>query len=431
MDRVLIDASTALFVSDILEGRGIPNAINLLNLASFLESVILHRSITILNTNPGGEHDSRLDAIRAQFPDGVVRVVQKEPFSLLQEWRALRDEDSRAGPEMWSDLYLDLTRSDEELQNYVQTLQTVFDHYWRSGSDGNSRKPGTNPLVVHESPPGLNVSMGRFVRREKMFPDTLFNEWYLHGEGRQFDRFAEGSIIRAQLYLCAAEVFDAPYKPDALRWPLCWKLLTNAPLSRVRDEALIKHALQEEIVAAEQVQKIFGAGAVSLGIPLFLRTILQQSSAPEDILPAAIKIRYSSEAERFRAFCKQMRQAIVGEELIEALRGLNDYTLAIRRVFGESKTPEVMWTLVEGGVAATKAGIAGLTPTAFLDLAPKTKGPLSELRSWWRRRRFALITKSIMTAKQAGAFRLDVKRIFGRAIPDSELRMLQRITRAA
>ncbi|HYR09080.1 MAG TPA: hypothetical protein VEQ60_14960 [Longimicrobium sp.] len=429
MDRVLIDASTVLFISDLLEGREEPNAINLLNLASFVESVILHKHITVLRMGTGGDAGQRLDVFAAQLPDGIMRVLHKEPFSLLEEWRTLRSREARNVPQMWSDLFLDLDRADEELRAYVGTLQDISNHYWGSGDQRPGAPESAQTASLYESTPALSTSMARFVRREKLLPDTVFNEWYLHGEGRRFGRFAEGSIVRAQMYLCAAEVLDAPYKPDALRWPLCWKLLTRSSLSPVRDEALVELALKEEIAAAEQVRKVFGAGSLAVGLPLFLRTVLRLSSAPADVLRTALEIRYSKEAERFRDFCQRMREAVAAEELQKSLRGLSDYSSALKKVFGDSGTPGAMWTLVEGGTALTTAAIGG-TPAAFLALAPKAKGPLSELSGWWRRRRFALITRALKTAKQADAFRSEVKRVFGRVLPDSELRMLTRISRA-
>ncbi len=109
---------------------------------------------------------------------------------------------------------------------------------------------------------------------------------------RRYDEFARRLVQRAHFYLMASEVLDAPYKSDALRWPICWQRFGGEDWRGVAagDRAV---QLVEEWEAARlaPLSLVMDKGAICSSTDAVLRAILSTSARPGDVFAATVKIR--------------------------------------------------------------------------------------------------------------------------------------------
>ena len=230
--------------------------------------------------------------------------------------------------------------------------------------------------------------------------------------------FWEGVVMRAHLYLVASALFDAPYKADSLRWPICWKFFGAGDLSQIAvDENYVRLAEDFERKRIDSFNDFVGRPAVLARLPLFLRTVLARSASPGDIVEETLTIRNSRPATRFREHMRELTTGLSDGEIGPVLRGVAALGAALSKEYGIDRN-EVVWSLLSAGA---KVAAGGVTPATGVDLAQQAAKGAKGLVAWQRQRKFALISKALHQAEQAKTLEHQVNRVFGTSLGTGRL----------
>jgi hypothetical protein len=509
--RVLMDATSWVLATDLLDATEPPNAVNVFDLAIVVETLILHDEILILSTYPPGSSETRRlrDAV-AWVPDDCVTIEQCSPIELMKRYVRLRHpecaaalgdspamyatdrikirdgvseaenyiyygpptpRDSSAEPD-WvaigrgllamfagrggsEDAERDAGKDDdaarEDLETYLEYLRSIHrnvirvdEHSWvderlpaaRSLLD---RLPLGKALRTVTTRRSTHDALATYEAAGKIFDDVtrLYDygdpsggsphaQWTMNNRSR-FEEFATALVLRAHFYLMASEVLSAPYKADALRWPICWKRFGHAdwPGVAAGDRAV---QLVEDWEAARltSLAAVIDRGAIHLRMPLFLRAILSTSQRPDEVLERAVAIRNSKEARRFRGHWRQLGEDIANEQVEQALEGVAAYGNFLTRKYagGESARSEVLLSVLTAPAAAVLPTPELSAQVALGDVAIKSAKGFAR---WWRERRFALISKSVKQLRDAKSLNGELQRVLGTGLDAVSLDMLERL----
>jgi hypothetical protein len=248
-------------------------------------------------------------------------------------------------------------------------------------------------------------------------------------------KFTPAMLVRTHFYLLASEVLGAPYRPDILRAPICWKFFGRGSFAdfaleeRFVDAA--EHLAQERI---KSVNEFLGRPAFA-GLPLFLARVLKASATPADIIPEVLALRESATAQRFREYLAAMHHAESDGDIQTIAREISRFADLLRREFGGfgggGAAVDVAWSL------AASAGRAAVdpTPAAAVSLATDAaKGAVATTgiaRRWWYRRKVALIAKTVQQANKARSMQPELSRLFGAELDEDDVAFLAQINEVA
>jgi len=424
---VLVDASTLLFVADLLTGKAKPTLFNVFDLASLVEAVVLHDGVLVVDTVVGAPDriDAALQATLGRVAPEFWSVRRMRVEDLFAQLSALRAQ-SESDAVMFEDYFVRLDQIDGETQDYLNWLQDVFVHYWPGGGR-ERRRDATAPSTISAR---NATSLVRYAHRRghKPPPGTVFDEWLVHGEGARFKEFAVGSILRAQVYLAAGECLGMAYKPDSMRWPLVWKVLTGWQDRRfLGDEQLLRMAEQAELAEAENVWQKLGV-RLAAPLPLLLKVVLRRAGDVDAVMAEAWALRESKAAERFREASSELTTASEEHDWRTLSRSIDEYSRALGRAVSGSAVADGVFAVV--GAAAGVSGAAA-KPGLHSSLAAgqASQGLVRRAHEAWRARRFAVITVPIRQVGGAAELQADLTRLFGGALDAKELDLLARARR--
>jgi hypothetical protein len=471
MERVLVDGTTCVSVADLLTSRAAPSAINIFNLSHLVEALVLHERVVILDTAvPGASVSKRLHETMASFPMGAARIERREvralleehlaivrpDFEKLKESRAFESSETRrefsSAIEQLSRELLHPFHKHDDLDGYRVLLAEIYDSY-RAGIRPTSRGPFTgmtlSKTLLRPMPAArrmLEYALARFWTAPNELDQFLegsevfsaygsvhhygdpsggspFAAWEL-AERPTYVSFEGGIILRAAFYLIAARLLNAPYKADFLRWPICWRYFyDSSPRELAVEDRLFALAAQYEDRRVNSVlSPLLKTGAVLLLMPLLLRSVLRDARSPDDVMKIAAQIRATSAAERFRTACKTLSSHVTNGEIESAVQDMLSAAHALGRETGTASR-EVLYALV----SVPEVGFDGMPKVTLSGEALAKIG--TEVFDWWKSRRFAFVSKVIGQARQAKHLDQEIRRIFGTALSEHELRLLDRLER--
>ena len=411
VNRVLVDASTALFASQLLTTETVLNVVNLLDLAGLIDSVVLSEHVTLLDTSSRGvATEYGLQTMLGTFADGIFEVRRATTDEIFASLARHRAKDG------WTiipfdDLFIDLPRIQG---SYLSWLQSIYDHYWPPN------RPGQRvPSAVTGS---YLMDMARWIRENRVLPPTLFNEWFRSG-GAEFSRLAVAGVLRCQVYLAAAEVYHLPYKPDALRWPLVSELLGVKDVhEQFFGQALVALAEKSQAQQAYAVGDLLGVRVVA-PMPLLLSYVLKKARTRDEIISVCMEIRESAAARRFREFTTEIASLLAKTDYSSAHRELNEYAAAISRMLGAPDRPDALYAILDTASDAAKV-VASPSIDGILKSAASSGRLLDQITERRRARRFALITAPLKIHMSLADLQKDLQRLFGRQLSQDELALV-------
>jgi hypothetical protein len=237
-------------------------------------------------------------------------------------------------------------------------------------------------------------------------------------------KFTPGLITRAHFYILASEVLGAPYRPDVLRAPICWKFFQRGSFADFALEERFVDAAER--LARERVASVndFLGRAAFATLPLFVARVLNDSRSRSDIIPRTLEIRNSAEAQRFREHISTLYHAEDAGNFDAVLKEITRYSGLLRRRFGDrSASGDVIWSFA---ATAGKAAVQP-TPAAAIDLGASGVAAAGALRQWWYGRKMALIAKTLKEARKARALQPELQRLFGANLHEDDLLFLDRV----
>jgi hypothetical protein len=481
MRRVLLDGTTLMSASRLLNGEEKPNALNFWSLSLLVECLILHDEIIVLDTL----HDDPRLTIAARNFDNLILVEHRSVKELIdryieiefprlsglsslssEELRRVRLQDSRYNgideAERHLRRILETKYSDDDgMADYLDTLEKV---HARQLAELAERKAKKEPLKrfmnrhfstisffmygfdtpwgpIPPNDDGTEVGTicgdtdicGAWEGFVERYTNAGSSSTWHAGKGARQSfsyKFTPALLIRTHLYLLASEVLGAPYRPDILRAPICWKFFALGSFAEYGMEERFVDAAER--LGQEQVRGIneFLGRPAFASLPLFLAGVFARSGRAGDIIEQAVSIRTSKPAVRFREHLAQLNAAEAAGDFESIAKEINRYSIMLNKAYGDAGgPPDVIWSL---GASAAKA-IAGPSPMTLFGLgADAGKGAVVAsgiARSWWYRRKMALIAKTIQQAKKAGAMQPQLRRLFGVELDVGELDFIERVSK--
>jgi hypothetical protein len=474
VERVLFDGTTLMSATRLLRGDEAPSALNVFALSLMVEGLVLHDHIIALDTEP---NDSRLTKA-AQGYGGVITVERHDVSNIIiryveMEFPKLRRIGRRSGKS--------LRKSDSSLHDAIEQIEKLLELQKYDANDDTTmadyltllNQTHAKQAALAEVQPQAgwqragrpahhrgNVEFDQLMRRPpspqhdgtqlglltadsdiRDAGEDFFNRYSKMAQGlgsfwsadwreraTARSKFTPAMLIRTHFYLLASEVLHAPYRPDVLRAPICWKFFG--------DGALAEYTLEERFVDAaerltrERVTSIndFLGRPVFAALPVFLASVLHAIKEPNEIIPVALQIRDSAPARRFREHMAQLNRAKADGDIEEIAHELSRYSELLRREFGgQDISSGVVWSLA----ASAAKTAAGPTPGAVVDLAANLgKGAITAVtvaRRWWYRRKMSLIAKTLRQARSARSQQAELRRIFGAEMHADDVVFLDRL----
>ncbi|MEV6894791.1 hypothetical protein [Kribbella sp. NPDC051137] len=467
MERVLLDGTTLMSGTRLLAGEDPPTALNVYSLSLLVESLILHSELIVLDTLPD---DDRLTRAAAIFGDAVC-VERRSAEDIVERYDVLNELSATNPRRVMAELYELLTKGtrrapgrEPELDNYLNMLDAA--HREQVGRGWTGRKtenvPGRSRIPDRRDPrpsqrnqPLVDVEAGvrifdkselreltaagstatalsGFADRHRRFRNSYWNAAQ-HSHQTYLTRFTPALLMRTHFYLLASEVFAAPYRPDILRAPICWKFFGRGPFADLTiGERMVDLADASARARVESANQLIGKPALT-ALPVFLGRVLASSTKPTDVVARAMQIRESRDAKRFRKAMARLAAAQETGDVSTLVREAARYSDLLRREYagapGGAGTADLLWSLAADGTQAS------LDPTAasFVSLGAsvgKTAVRAPDLlRRWSYGRKIALIGRTIRAANKAKAMQSELKRLFGAEVTAGDLEFLEKVDR--
>jgi hypothetical protein len=463
MDQILLDGTTLASATRLLRDGERPTALNLFALSLLVEALILHDTITVIDTSTS---DTRLASYASLYADCIV-VRQQSVTDLLELYAArdirnfasmketLKEFDYITREGYWAPINkgamgLDkaLTqqyREDGEMAGYLDDLESFYSGRkairttYKQVRSPRSRwkiwvapRPATQivkPVRTHYWQQNELIASDDMAQAGNYLIDRYSHiahqsDWRYKVNTDRVERghFRPSLLIRTHFYLLASDVLGMPYRPDALRTPICWKYFKQGSFSNFGiDEKFVDAA---EKVAYENVllnNRFLGRDAF-IFVPFFLGRVLVEAKSADEIIPLTLEIRKSATARRFREYMAKLGALETSGEVNDLAKELRKYAELLRGEFEASSTP------------MSAAGISLLASGADLALSPTpgnmvkfSAGMAAQARPWWYRRKLALISKTLRGGDRAQLLAEHTKRIFKFKIGDDEINFLQKI----
>ncbi|MEV6157050.1 hypothetical protein AB0L53_42585 [Nonomuraea sp. NPDC052129] len=267
-----------------------------------------------------------------------------------------------------------------------------------------------------------------FVERYSRLAGTSSWEHRKLAQMRGLRQFDKSMIVRAHLYIMASEVLDAPYRPDLFRVPICWKFFRQGSFAEISlEERMVDAAERTASAQIASLNDFYGRPAFA-ALPLFLGRVLRESAVAEDVMAVAQSLRQSDHARRFRAHLASLHEAEDAGKVRQLIGEVTRYGALLKREFGDRQgATEVVWSLVktasEAAATASPASVAKLG----VEAGQRALAAPGLVRSWWYRRKVALIATTLRQARKARALQPETRRLFGAELVKDELELLQRM----
>ncbi len=246
------------------------------------------------------------------------------------------------------------------------------------------------------------------------------------------DEFKHRLLLRTHFYLVASEVLGAPYRPDVVRAPICWKFFDRGSYAEPGlDERLVDLAEKGSRARATNANEFLGRPVFTV-LPLFLTRVLADSKNRTDLISATLEIRDSAAATRFRKTLTGIARAEADGDIFSLLADAHRYSDLLRRQFGGADRggSEVLWAVAGDGVKAALDPSSASLVSLSGSLGRGAVGAPAIVRRWWFRRKMALIAKTIDAAKRAKAMQPELSRLFGAPLRDHDVQFLERVGEA-
>ncbi len=303
MERVLLDGTTLMSATRLLAGEDPPTALNVYSLSLLVECLILHTELIVLDTSPEDDRLTQAAAVfgdavwveRRSSEDIVERYLGLKGVTVgdLTEpppdppWGANKPPQAVAAWEDWGrrfqsaeeavwDLLSLMTAwdgSQQELGSYLDMLDAVHREQFQRGRSEWEQEAvpelppelwfsADGPQMSEPLMPRVNVTdsvkiadhtelrevaaagstatvLSGFIERLNI-PKDSFWAYAQHSRSTYLTEFTPALLMRTRFYLLASEVFAAPYRPDVLRAPICWKFFDRGPFANLTiDERMV------------------------------------------------------------------------------------------------------------------------------------------------------------------------------------------------
>lgn len=248
------------------------------------------------------------------------------------------------------------------------------------------------------------------------------------------------------LELTRAHQGALPYHPHSHRAPLVVRKLVR--LRRAASSLAGELARAAEAEVRTQVAELrssllarFGAFAeLDADVPLILGTVLLDAKEPSDVITGALALRSSRQARHYRAWCGAMLNAATSGDFEAQQRATREVEEArqmlaseVRKLYG--LRPESALGRLAGfaGAVDVEKLLAANARSIGLDvmkalLANREAGPGFLLR-FKLRPKVAFLTKLARDRSQVTQLNALLARVFGKGLPEDELRRLARLRR--
>lgn len=147
--------------------------------------------------------------------------------------------------------------------------------------------------------------------------------------------YAASLLFRTFVYLYLSELLGCMYRGDALRAGLAKTIVGSHQRSIPSFSNVVLDALAaDQEKRDEAVNQLLGIASFQVRLPPVAQAVLTRAKNAEEILRIALEIRASKQAERFRAFCKTVDQAIARGNRLEveqAIRELQAFGLDLAK----------------------------------------------------------------------------------------------------
>ena len=460
--RVLVDASSVVVADQLLKGRRPPSALSLFDLARLTEALVIHDKVIVLDTSPAGSGAEReIRRACSAVPGAVLEVKKASALEIITKYVDLSRPGFAARMSAGSE-YLQRVANDRdfdpvvrrikrlllsadsyEMEDYVALLSELWtasknerrDHGQKGrglrhrlrASFGGKRSAQQLDLVPAEDRGAVFSAYCDVYRRCDPSGGSAFAMWRVTA-GRDYQSFAQSMFSRANLYILAGELYRAPYRPGALRWPICWRHFTTRSLPETSStaEALVRLAERLEVQQLDRIKELFNNGSVTVKLPLLLRYVLSRSDNRRNILREAMALRWSPEATRFRALAARLDRNVEDERFDLVIKDLSECSRTLASAYGLDDA-NTNFTLLSAPCLSLQPGTAVSESVSL----PVTGGTVLDLGQaiarWWRTRRFGLITGAVRSVAAARDLSKDVERLFSQALTEDDFALLSRL----
>lgn len=459
---------------ELVHGIHMPSALNLFELARLVESIIIHDKITVLDTSPYSSAEEKQIALASKaVPGDFMSIKKATPQDIITKYvdksfpgfSSDLDGGSKFNDRLYrKELYdgviekvakLLLSEDSPEMKIYEALLRELSENSrkhnptlvngetnreWRALTEQRVVRPTSgwfmfrspsgpsrgSPLDVYEDQESVFDAYSHLYRSCDPSGGSGFAQWLgLYGD--DYRSFARSMFSRANLYILAGDLLDAPYRPGALRWPICWNHFSMRRTEKpVVAEAFVHLAKSLRLEQATRLEALLGSGFVSHTIPLFLRVVLKECKGPDEILRKAVAIRWSNEATRFRSTTQRLTQRLEDGQFGTVLQELTDCSRALSKKFGLSES-NAEWTLLSAPALSMKPHTA-LDQSASLSANGATIAKLGKsIWSWWKARRYGLIIRSADTVQSTRSLSKEVEAVFKHTIDDQDMELLEKL----
>lgn len=201
------------------------------------------------------------------------------------------------------------------------------------------------------------------------------------------DFFAAHLLFRTVAYLLMAEVVGAAYHADPLRAPVVRAISAASSTPTSFATTVVRRVEQEEAAKDAAVNADLGYEAFSVPVPIVAHAVLSKVQRRDQILDAAVDLRESKAAIRFRRYCANVDEALAAGDRTKVELALQDLAKA-GVAFGDAVTVESE----SGAWDATSAKeLVALKSPLAAALVGALRYPADRVVGAWRHRRYALL----------------------------------------
>jgi hypothetical protein len=439
LKKILTDGTTLAVATGLVFGGDQPSALNLFALGLIVESIILHDTTVVLDTSEVNR--GLLAPMASRYGESIV-VHEESTQELITKYALLECPNfvreskrrGRADPKnrrRWNavteardtvdELLLRDYPQDSDVNSYLAELEA----FYLSRHKLQGRELGERGLIAWD---GMEQAGDQLMKRY-----ANVNSLWVSTHGRWNDllysRFIPGLLLRTHFYLMVSHVLGMPYRPDALRTPICWKFFERGSFADYgTDERFVDAA---ERMAQERVRSVndfLGRDAFVI-VPFFLASVLAKAQSVADIIPIALDIRASASATRFRQYMATLGEVEAEGDITTLSRELLKYAEFLRAEFGAASqwSPDSALSLLSSGVGTALSPTPDHLVGLAVNLIKGAAGAERASKRWWYRRKLALISKTVRAAGKAQALTKEVERLFRKKVRKDEVAFLQTI----
>jgi len=458
MESVLLDGTSLAEPLKLLAGDTLPSALNVSSLALLLEAVILHDQLTFLETS---SDESPLDEMAKEW-SGVARIERAAPSLIVTRYLASEivglgdlgaDDEVPPGGYGGSlydraethlkELMANHHKEADGLVRHLLGLQTHYETHLRPQretvqermkhfieSEAFPEQP-TDEIECYVGADGVSTAWSDFIDRFDAARHTSAWRVGVLGRSEIANRFENALVARAHLYVMASQVLGIPYRPDALKAPVCWTYFKVAPLKDMgQAERLLSMAASAAQVQVDRANEFLSKPAF-VRVPLFLSTILASSASRHEIVDRTLEIRDSKEAQRFRQHMRELGQLTDAGEIDKVCRSATRFGQMLSDQYSNG-TGDGLNTVLSLGTSASKATLlpgAGTAIGLAGTSAKAARGIHGGISQAWYRRKVSLVSTAIGRSRKVRPLQPELRRLFGEGLNRDETQYFEMMTR--